>query len=123
MWQKKSLIILTIIFIVALVVLCVVLFDQNVKQQKVLQQNQLLIARGILNRQALDFLRAFVDKVLRANGEVSFNDRLQLENMVRNLKDDAVLAEWNKFVNSQTPAEAQDEVKNLLELLVRKIQA
>jgi hypothetical protein len=53
---------------------------------------------------------------------VSFDDRLQLENMVRDLKDDAILAEWNKFVNSQTSAEAQGEVKNLLDILVLKIQ-
>ena len=110
------------VVIVALVAASAVLLVQNASLQKELQQDRAALAQSVQNRQAVDFLRAFIDKVLRAKGEVSFNDRLQLENMVRDLKDDAILAEWNKFVNSQTPAEAQEEVKNLLELLTHKIQ-
>jgi hypothetical protein len=108
--------------IVVFAVVSAVLLVQNLNLRKELQQDQAALTKSVLNQQAVTFLQAFVDKVLRAQGEVSFDDRLQLENMVRDLKDDAILAEWNKFVNSQTPAAAQEEVKNLLELLTRKIQ-
>ena len=119
MSQTKWLWVVIVIFALA----SVVLFVQTRNLQKKVQQDRLELERYAVNKQAIDFLQAFVDKVLRAKGEVSFDDRLRLENMVRDLKDDAILTEWNKFVNSQTPAEAQEEVKNLLELLVRKIQA
>jgi len=118
MLQKK----LFIAAAVALLVADIALAAQNINLQKEIQQERITIAQDASNRQTVDFLQAFVDKVLRAKSEISFDDRLQLENMVRNLKDDAILAEWNKFVNSQTPAAAQEEVKNLLELLVRKIR-
>ncbi len=110
------------VVVIVLVVVSAVLLAQNMNLQKELRQDRAALAQSVQNQQAIGFLQAFVDKVLRAKSEVSFDDRLQLENMVRDLKDDAILAEWNKFVNSQTPATAQEEVKNLLELLAHKIQ-
>ena len=119
MGQKKLLVVAVVVILIAA---GAVLVWQNNELQKELQQARTSLAQSALNGKALDFLLAFVDKVLRAKGEVSFDDRLQLENMVRDLKDDAVLAEWNKFVNSKTPEGAQEEVKNLLDLLVHKIR-
>jgi hypothetical protein len=45
-----------------------------------------------------------------------------LENEVRDLKDPAVMAEWQNFTNSKTEADAQNSVKTLLGILVDKIQ-
>lgn len=72
-------------------------------------------------RKAIEFTRTFVVRVLKAEHEVSFDDRLRLENMVRDLKDNAVLDEWNRFVSSKTESEAQEQAKNLLSLLVSKM--
>jgi hypothetical protein len=115
--QKKFLWVL----IGALVVANLASLAQNVKLQNEARQDRAALAQNVQNGQVADFLRAFVNKVLLAKGEVSFDDRLLLENMVRNLNDNAILDEWEKFVNSQTPAAAQEEVKNLLALLARKI--
>lgn len=68
------------------------------------------------------FNQLFVDKVLRAEGEVSFDTRLELENQVRNLNDAPMLEQWNKFVNATDEAEAQFEVKNLLSLLAQRMK-
>ena len=73
------------------------------------------------NRQLIDFTLLFIDKVLRAEQEVDFETRLQLENKVRELKNEKVLSAWQAFVESQTETEAQDKVKNLLESLVKNI--
>lgn len=73
------------------------------------------------NRQLIDFTLLFIDKVLRAQQEVDFETRLQLENMVRSLNHPEILQNWQEFVGSKTEAEAQDKVKNLLESLVKKI--
>lgn len=74
------------------------------------------------NSNVLDFESLFIEKVLKAKGEVSFEDRLHLETVVRNLSDSQILEQWNKFVNSKNEAQAQEEVKNLLGLLVSKIK-
>ncbi len=75
-----------------------------------------------LNIKYVDFTRLFIEKVLKAKGEVSFADRLQLENAVRDLNDAEVLAQWNTFIGSKTEADAQEAVKNLLSLLTQKIR-
>ncbi|MBI2630992.1 hypothetical protein HYW73_02130 [Candidatus Nomurabacteria bacterium] len=75
-----------------------------------------------VNGKILDFTAMFVKEVLQAEGEVDFETRLRLENAVRDLKDAEIMAEWQKFVASQTEKEAQDSVKRLLGILVEKIQ-
>jgi len=74
-----------------------------------------------INSGAVEFLDAFVEKVLKSTKEVDFETRLKLENQVREIKDDAILKTWQKFTTSKTEAEAQEQVKNLLSLLAKKI--
>ncbi|MBI4087638.1 MAG: hypothetical protein HY434_02300 [Candidatus Liptonbacteria bacterium] len=98
--------------------------SQYFKLQRELKSAQAeiaLVKEGPSSMEVLDFARAFVEKVLRAKGEVSFETRLQLENMVRDLKDRELLDRWNAFVESQTETEAQEQVKLLLSLLLKKI--
>src|SRR3989344_7809237 len=73
------------------------------------------------NVKIINFTNLFIDKVLKAEKEVSFDDRLKLENAVRDMQDSEILTQWEKFIASKTEAEAQMEVKNLLGLLVGKI--
>ncbi len=74
------------------------------------------------NDRVLEFTKLFIEKVLKANAEVDFETRLKLENAVRNLNDQEILAQWSKFIESKTETGAQEEVKNLLEMLVKKIR-
>jgi len=75
-----------------------------------------------INEKVLNFTKLFIEKVLKVETEVDFETRLQLENAVRNLEDDEILNQWQKFVDSKTESEAQNNVKTLLELLVNKIK-
>lgn len=75
-----------------------------------------------MNRKVLEFLRLFIQKVLKAETEVDFETRLKLENAVRDLNDEQILDQWKRFTESKTELEAQTEVKDLLEILVEKIQ-
>lgn len=90
--------------------------------QKQVEQSQLALENQKLNNKVLDFTKMFIQDVLKAQGEIDFNTRLKLENAVRDLNDEEVLNQWGKFTGSQTEAEAQDNVKLLLELLVSKIK-
>jgi hypothetical protein len=91
------------------------------------QRQELLTKRvSIVNQennvQIINFTRLFINDVLKAQGEVNFEKRLELENAVRALKDKEILAQWSKFINSKNEALAQTEVKDLLGLLVNKIK-
>lgn len=74
------------------------------------------------NSSVLNFTKLFMSKVLNAQQEVSFEDRLMLENAVRDTRDSALLQRWNSFVEAESQAEAQTSAKKLLEMLINKIQ-
>ena len=89
-------------------------------------QKELLIAKEALkiqkiNAKTLNFTKLFIKEVLKAKTEIDFETRLKLENTVRNIGDEEILKQWNEFLNSKTESEAQDRVKNLLDLLIGKI--
>ena len=90
--------------------------------QKELNQVQTSLETQKTNEKVLDFAKLFIEKVLKAETEIDFETRLKLENAVRNLGDEEILEQWNKFVNSKTEAEAQEQVKNLLEMLIDKVR-
>ncbi len=74
-----------------------------------------------VNQKITGFLNLFIAKVLKAEGEVSFEDRLKLENTIRDLNDRELLRLWEKFTQAQTVYEIQQSVKDLLQALVQKI--
>ncbi len=91
------------------------------KMQKELNQTKVALENSQKNEQILNFNRLFIKKILKSDKEVDFETRLELENAVRNLKDDEILNQWKKFTEAEDENEAQREVKNLLWLLVNKI--
>ena len=117
MGKKKLLAVVAVILVLASVFFAWQYFAT--KQE--LQQARAQLKQNVFHRNTLEFTKAFVNKVLNARQEVSFDDRLRLENMVRDLNDKQVLDQWNKFVGSQTESDAQEQVKILLSLLLSKI--
>lgn len=69
----------------------------------------------------VNFLALFIQKVLKVDKEVSFEDRLTLENSVRGIDDPEILSKWEKFTQGSNESQIQQSVKDLLELLVNKI--
>ena len=88
--------------------------------QEVKKINQQLQAEQT-NAKVVNFLNLFVEKVLKTDQPVSFDDRLKLENAVRDINDPNILAKWEQFTGGQTVDQIQAAVKDLLEALVRKI--
>lgn len=89
---------------------------------KELRQTQAALATQKTNDKILEFTKLFIKDVLKAKTEVDFETRLKLENAVRDLGDEEILAQWSKFVESKTEADAQEETRNLLEMLTNKIK-
>jgi len=74
------------------------------------------------HKQILDFNAEFINLVLKQDQEIGFEDRLRLENNVRELDDQEILDVWIAFTNSNTNGEAQDNTVALLEILVKKLR-
>lgn len=75
------------------------------------------------NDAILEFTSDFITLVLRTDGQVDFENRLKLENAVREeINNEVIFAAWQDFVQSDSEREAQENVLNLLEVLVENIR-
>lgn len=119
----KSKAFLAVIFLVLLGsnLLFAVMYFQATKE---LEGAKITLSTQRYNAKYLDFLKMFIKLVIKSDKEVDFDTRLKLENAVRQLKEEyndmEILAQWQKFVNSQNEADAQKNVKELLSMLVDK---
>ncbi|MEK7624554.1 MAG: hypothetical protein AAB404_02465 [Patescibacteria group bacterium] len=111
--------VLIIVFLLAVVSLGAKKYTETQKELEIAKES---LKTQQINEKNLSFAKLFIDQVLKAEKEIDFETRLKLENAVRNIGDDEILIQWQKFIESKTEAEAQTGVKNLLDLLVDKIQ-
>ena len=114
----KTLVIVTVV--VALVVIVGIYLIMKFRSKLETQIQQLTEVNQRRDKVGA-FLRLFIDKVLNTTGEVVFEERLKLENEMRELKDDQLLSLWQRFVDSKSPADAQKNLKGLLAGLAEKI--
>ncbi len=113
---------IAILIVVVLLLVGNVYFGwRYVSTVQALQKTDAELAKKQQNEQVVQFTNFFIEKVLKAQGEVDFDTRLKLENDVRQLNDPQILADWEAFTNSKTELEAQGAVKTLLGDLVAKI--
>jgi len=105
----------------AFIIIVLLSLELWIYHQKVLIKEDTIMAFQ-RNEKILNFTRMFIDKVLRAEGEVPFEDRLLLENAVRDIGNQEILTQWQEFTDVETEAQAQAEVKDLLEVLIKRIQ-
>lgn len=115
--QRTTVLIITTVLVAAVIILAgqCYIFCKNLQTQRDLNQAYQY------NEKILDFTKLFITKVIRANTDVSFEDRLQLENAVRDINDEEIFNQWQKFTEDKLEAQAQEDVKILLDLLVSKI--
>jgi len=73
------------------------------------------------NEKVIFFNKIFVEKVLIKSEQVSYEDRIKLENAVIATQDEELINQWHSFLNSKTEAEAQEQTKQLLWLFATKI--
>lgn len=71
------------------------------------------------NEKKVAFAKLFVEKVFLGKGDVSFEDRLLMENAVREINNKEILNQWQRFVDSNSE-NAQSEASALLIMLLAK---
>lgn len=87
----------------------------NLKQQQipVVDDGQRELAR-IRNA---NFLKLFIDKVIRTNDKISYEDRIKLETSVRQIHSLDVMDKWKIFVSSKDPREVEAAAIDLMFIL------
>ncbi len=86
-----------------------------------LQAAEKTIGKQQINKKVLSFSELFITNVLQSGQAVSFDQRLQLENAVRDINDPKIYTAWQKFTNANDQAEIQQDFYNLFSLLLQKI--
>lgn len=86
-----------------------------------LQKMRVVTQREAVNSTIVAFQKLFVDKVLMSQGEVSYQDRLYLENAVAKTDDPEIQEAWRTFLKSSTELEAQERTLVLLSLFANKV--
>lgn len=117
MSRKKFFIIIVIILLAGTLSLVAVCMSQRAELNVLRQQIQVQQR----DDKALAFTKLFIEKVLYGTGEVVFDDRLKLENSVREINDQQIFDQWQNFVKSSDGEDAQRNIAELLILLLNKI--
>jgi len=100
-------------------------------------QNRLTVAKNMLilcsaekeaaekrvNVKIITFNKLFIDKVLSAQGPVSYEDVFDLENAVSETGDAGLISQWNIFLASETEEDARRSVLAILKLCADKVLA
>ena len=113
----------SIIFIVIAILFAgnVLFASQYYVSLKNVQTKESLLQTYQHNERVLNFAKLFIEKVLKTDSEISFEDRLKLENAVRDINNKDILDQWNAFTGSKTETQAQKEVRNFLKLLLDNV--
>ena len=71
--------------------------------------------------QTARFMKLFIDTVLNTKDVISFENRVKLENDIRQLGDKSLTTQWDSFVSSKDPKSAQGEAVKLMSMLGSKM--
>ncbi|MEI6553152.1 MAG: hypothetical protein WCO09_01140 [bacterium] len=75
-------------------------------------------AQDVIHVKNSNFLKLFINKVVKGNGSVSYEDRVQLENDVRQIHNPELTTQWELFVNSsKDPKKAEAAATDLMLIL------
>jgi hypothetical protein len=93
-------------------------YTENIKQQQMQKEDSI----GT-NIQVSRFLKLFVDVVLNTEvgKTISYDNRVKLENDIREIKDAEIIKSWDKFVESTDAKVAQKNAASLMKMLTNKL--
>lgn len=94
-------------------------YVDNIKQQSADQQKQEEDATTRI--QISRFLKFFIDTVLNTSGTISLENRVKLENDIRQIHDADLIKSWDNFVASKDGKEAQLNAVKLMSMLSSKM--
>ena len=110
---------------IVLVIICIVLLASNIyfgmEYFSANGRANKLSSTKAQNTKIVALENLFISKVLKTQGAVSYQDRLNLQSAVVNLNDNGIMGDWNTFLASTTQDQAQQSVLVLLSDFTNKI--
>ena len=94
-------------------------YTEGIKQQADLAAST--IDTSTTRIKAARFMKEFVDIVLNTTGAISIDDRVKLENDVRQIGDSTITKQWMDFVNSKDAKTAQTGAVKLMSMVTNKM--
>ena len=94
-------------------------YTEGIKQQA--DQAASVIDNSATRIQSARFMKEFVDIVLNTTGTISLDDRVKLENDLRQIGDPAITKQWTDFVNSKDAKTAQAGAVKLMSMVTNKM--
>jgi len=94
-------------------------YAENIKLEA--ERNAAVADNSSTRYQVSHFLQYFIDTVLNTQGTISFDDRVKLENDIRQIHDPALTAQWTAFVDSKDSKTAQANAVKLMSMLATKL--
>ena len=94
-------------------------YTEGIKQQA--DQAAATVDTSAGRIQAARFMKEFVDIVLNTTGQISLDDRVKLENDVRQIGDSNITKQWTAFVNSKDAKTAQAGAVKLMSMVTNKM--
>jgi hypothetical protein len=91
-------------------------YIENTRQTEVAQDTQ-----SITRLQISRFLKSFIDLVLSTQGTITYDDRVKLENDIRQIHDADLTKAWDTFIASKNGDQAQANAIKLMSLLTNKM--
>ena len=116
--KQKQIYLIIIILLLSNLFLGVKYFNAS----KELKETKSAIAAQEERTKFAEFNKTFISEVLKAKSEVDYDTRLKLDKMIKDIDDKNLTAQWQKFTDSQTEKEAQDETVKLLGLLAEGME-
>ena len=116
--KQKQIYLIIVILLLANLFLGIKYFDAD----KELKEMKSIIAVQQEKTKFTEFNKVFISEVLEAKSEVNYDTRLKLDEMVKDISNKELTAQWQKFTDSQTEKEAQDETVKLLRLLAERVR-
>ena len=90
-------------------------YVQNLKNEQVPVVDK--GAQEVMQIKNANFLKLFINKVVKSSGTVTYEDRVQLENDVRQIHNPALTAQWEVFVDNKDPKLAEQAATDLMLIL------
>ena len=94
-------------------------YTEGIRQQN--DQANLVVNKDATRIQVARFLKFFIDTVLNTQGTIAFDDRVKLENDIRQIGDASLTTQWTDFVNSKDAKVAQASAVKLMSMLTNKM--
>ena len=110
-----------VIIFIMLIIICIAGFFalqwyQSIKEFNVLSE------KYSEDKKIDNFISLFVNNMLGTVKDISFDQRLEMENSVRAINNQAIFEQWTKFTNSANSTDAQTNAEALLQLLTNALK-